>query len=434
MTNEQKTAVEDLIRYIGASPTAFHAALETERRLRDAGFTIIAGDARWEAQPGARFAVRADGGLLLAVIVGEAPVAKHGVTVLAAHTDSPSLKVKQHGACWKRGYLTVPTETYGSPIRATWLDQPLGIAGRVIALDGSVNVVELPAQVVIPNLAIHLNRKVNDGFTYNEQDHLVAIIDAEADKSDSDAEFAMRTMVAGCVVADPSEVASYELALYDPTLGATLGLDERLLTGPRLDNLAGCYTSLQAFLAAESDQTRILALFDHEEIGSRSGDGALSDVILSAVNRLVALQSGDQEDCHIAAARSLVVSNDAAHALHPSFADKYDSHYAPMLGGGPVVKLSGTYRYATTAVTEASFVAACRDAGVPVQRLSVRSDMRAGSTVGPLTWARTRIPTVDVGLPLLAMHSIRETAGTSDVDAMIRALTSMLQREPTFSA
>jgi len=376
--------------------------------------------------------------MILAVCVGRDPVASAGVTVVAAHTDSPSLKIKHHGTSWRRGYRALPTENYGGPIQATWLDRSLGIAGRAVLAGGAVRPVTLSERAVIPNLAIHLNREVNKGYNYNEQDHLVALVSADGETADGNDETWLRVRVGEAIAARGEEVVSYELFLFDPGPGERIGTGGDLLVAPRLDNLAGCYTNLQAFLGATApdaanSRTQILALFDHEEIGSLSGDGALSDLLLSTLTRIVQLQGGDREDEHVAAARSLVVSNDAAHALHPSFADKYDSDYAPLLGGGPVVKISGSYRYATTAVTGAVFQSACTAAGVPVQRLSMRSDMRPGSTVGPLSWARTRIPTVDVGLPLLAMHSIRETVGTKDVELMIHALQKTLSSEPTVS-
>jgi aspartyl aminopeptidase len=174
----------------------------------------------------------------------------------------------------------------------------------------------------------------------------------------------------------------------------------------------------------------MLALYNHEEIGSRTGEGAESGTVESMVRRLVHARGGDEEDTAVTMERSVVVSNDAAHALHPAYAEKYDPDYAPVLGGGAVLKLSGTYRYATTAASAAAFARACEHAGVPMQRLTNRSDIKSGSTVGPITWARTGMQTVDVGIPLLAMHSIRETAGTADVHAMIRALRSFLELRP----
>jgi aspartyl aminopeptidase len=196
-----------------------------------------------------------------------------------------------------------------------------------------------------------------------------------------------------------------------------------------VDNLSGSYTCLEAFVQAETDRPAMLVLYNHEEIGSLTGEGAQSGALTGVVERLVRAQGGDAEDAAVAAARSLLVSNDVAHALHPSFAEKYDKDYSPLLNGGPVLKLSAAMKYATTAPTSVRFRRACESVGVPMQRSAFRSDARSGSTVGPVSWARTGIPTVDVGLGILAMHAIRETAGSRDVEMIIRALAALVEQE-----
>lgn len=415
----------EFVRFLSDAPTPYHAAEAVIDRLIDAGFEPISPTERWDPAR-QRFVVREHGGTVVAYDLGLTPVHEGGICVFAAHTDSPALKLKPQGAAWKRGYLMVPTEPYGAPIQATWLDRPLGVAGRAIVDDGSVKLLRLETQTVIPNLAIHLNRKINEGFDYDEQEHLCALFCADSEASDGNAEPWLRGLVATAVEVDVAKIIDYELFLHDPSDVVGLGGDRRFLLAPRADNLAGCFTNLQAFLAAPKEAPRMLALFDHEEIGSMSGDGALSDRIPDSVARIVALQGGDREDLHSAIARSIVVSNDAAHALHPSFADKYDPSYAPILGSGPVIKLNGSYRYATTTQTAARFAAACNRAQVPYQRLAMRSNARPGSTVGPLSWARSGIAVVDVGIPMLAMHSIRETIAAADLEMMISALAAVV--------
>jgi aspartyl aminopeptidase len=415
-----------LISYLSASPTAFHATRAAHKALADAGFKTLSVDSRWKIEPGGRYLLPLGDGAIVAVRLGRTPLAESGASILVAHTDSPALKVKERGASWRKGYLGLPTELYGGPIVSTWIDRELGIAGRVVGADGTVSLVDLPLRVVIPNLAVHLNRKVNEGFAYNAQDHLVALAGAASGREDANAESELRALVAEAAGMEESDVFEYELSLYEPTPGTLVGADGDILVAPRIDNLSGSYTCLEAFLRAESDRPSILVLFNHEEIGSLTGEGAQSGSLSRVIERLVRAEGGDAEDAEVAAARSLIVSNDVAHALHPSFADKYDKDYAPVMNGGPVLKVSGTLKYATTAATGVHFRRACEAAGVPMQRSAFRSDARSGSTVGPISWARTGIPTVDIGLGILAMHAIRETAGAADVEMTIQALTALV--------
>lgn len=427
MTQHQKDSrLATLLEFLQASPTPYHAAAAVVSRLESAGLPEHPRGGRWEkSDRGAGFVRLGDGAVLAYDLRGADP--RDGVTVLAAHTDSPALRIKERGAAWRKGYLALPTEVYGGPILSTWTDRELGIAGRAVARDGSVRLYAAEPSVVIPNVAIHLNRKVNEGFAYNAQDHLVALAAAAAGTADGSAPEALMAIVADASGMDASDVYEYEALLFDAAPGAAVGRDRSMFTASRIDNLAGCFTCLEAFLGADGSRPRVLALYNHEEVGSQTGEGAHSSGIESLVRRLVRLAGGDAEDATVAMERSTVVSNDAAHAIHPSYADKYDPDYAPVLGGGPVLKVNAMYRYATTAASAAAFAAACEAAGVPLQRLAGRSDMRSGSTVGPMTWARTGMQTVDVGIPLLAMHSLRETAGSADVESMVRALSAVLE-------
>lgn len=417
--------VSGLLDYIRNAPTPYHAARLAARRLEAAGYSELKRGHRWDREDSRFGYVRPGDGALLAFDTRGGDV-RNGVCILAAHTDSPALRIKEQGVSRRKGYLALPTEIYGGPIVSTWLDRPLGIAGRIAARDGSIHLFVSPHRVTIPNLAIHLNRKVNEGFEYNAQDHLVALASVSPGDADGGATELLRELAAHSAGREPADVSEVEAVLFDPEPGVPIGLDASLYQAPRVDNLAGCYTNLEAFLVAGDSRPRVLALYNHEEIGSQTGEGAQAGLIEQLLGRLVVAAGGDQEDVIVAMERSVVVSNDAGHALHPSYAEKYDPDYAPLPGNGPVLKVSGTYRYATTTASAAAFAAACERAGVPMQRLTNRSDIRSGSTVGPITWARTGIATVDVGLPLLAMHSIRETAGVADVDLMTRALVELI--------
>ena len=427
-TSMETGRAEALLRYIDESPTPYHAVRSVAARLEAAGFIRLRLDERWE--PGVSRAYLPLGhGAIVALDAGPGGLAafRDGLVVLAAHTDSPALRVREQAVSWRKGCLCLPTEIYGGPIRSTWLDRELGVAGRVSTRDRAVHIVRLEQPAIIPNVAIHLNRKVNEGFEYNPHDHLVALIAADASAQDAKGLDVLRELVARAAGVEPSAVVELELLLHDADDGRFVGHDRSLYAASRIDNLAGCFTNLEAFLAPESSRPRMLVLYNHEEVGSVSGEGAQSGVVEAVLRRLGSLTGGDAQDLDVALARSTVVSNDAAHAMHPAFAGKYDPDYAAMLGGGPALKTSGLYRYATTTDGAAAFAAACERAGVPMQRASNRSDMPSGSTVGPITWARTGMRTIDVGIPILAMHSIRECAGTKDVDLMIRALIAYLQ-------
>jgi aspartyl aminopeptidase len=286
--------------------------------------------------------------------------------------------------------------------------------------------------VVIPNLAIHLNREVNKGFEYNPHDHLSAIVAAAQDAGSTDLSIQHSSLlisIADAIDASPEDIAEIDAYLFDTATPQMIGLDDSFYLAPRVDNLAGCFTNLTAFLSDRGDRPRMLALYNHEEIGSRSAEGALSGVILSLLERTWNNLGLDSEDQEVARNRSLLVSNDATHAMHPNFASKYDEHYSCLLNGGPVIKYSANHRYATTGESAALFARACEAADVPVQRFITRSDMRSGSTVGPLGWAQTGMQSVDIGLPIWAMHSSRETGGARDIELMVRALENVLSRE-----
>ena len=423
-----RSAAQELITYIERSPTPYHAVRETAKRLEDAGYQRRELRERWQGASLSRGYVQPGDGAIFAWDMSTGSLAD-GAVVLAAHTDSPALRVKDRGISWRHGYLALPTEIYGGPILSSWVDRELGIAGRAVTREGAVHLVELDTRVTIPGVAIHLNRKVNEGVAINPQDHMVALAAADSCATEGSAREVVLELVAAKAGVEADALSEVELLLFDPEPGHVIGLDGSMFSSSRIDNLGGCATNLNAFLAASSGPARILALYNHEEVGSVSAEGAGSQVLERIVERLVRVSGGDAEDAAVALERSVAVSNDAGHALHPSYTDKYDSDYAPVLGAGPVLKINAMYRYATTAPTGARFAAACERAGVSMQRLAMRSDMRSGSTVGPITWARTGISTVDVGLPLLAMHSLRETAGTADVELMNRALRSFLEED-----
>lgn len=438
---------------LDASPTAFHAGSEIAARLETAGFQELEEGQRWHLQPGGTYFLRRAFGAVVAFRVGTEDPAELGAVIAAAHTDSPALKLKLESERVIDGLLTVNTEVYGGAIVSSWLDRDLEIAGVAVVRDGAKmarHLVRLRSVgAVIPNAAIHLNRKANEGFQYSRQDHLRCIIGTEedtADKSDggSDGESErdggrLRRLLAAELDIDPGLILGLDLFLADRTKAARLGRasarDQRVEEGGDLyasrhiDNLVGCSTTLDGFLASSAaGHTQIAGFFDNEEIGSRSFSGAQSGMLDRVMERIVLSRGGTVEDGHRFRVRSYLLSNDGGHGAHPNFHDKYDPAYLPRLGGGPVVKSHAGMSYTSVADTAAHFRAVCAAANVPVQSFANRSDARSGSTIGPVLQTRSDIRSVDVGIPMLAMHSVRETASIRDIDFMTRAVTALYDR------
>ncbi|MFP4551268.1 MAG: M18 family aminopeptidase, partial [Spirochaetales bacterium] len=388
------------------------------------GFTDVRSHADEADAFSSRSFLRLGRGAVLAFDPGDRSFSD-GVTIVAAHTDSPALRIKEQAIKQKSGAIYAPIEIYGGPIRSTWLDRELSVVGITLLTSGEARLFRLPFSSVIPNAAIHLNREINEGFSYNPQDHLNAIMGAATGEDGSRTE-AFFASVAESVSAAPEDLSVVEAYLAEPTRGSFLGFERSLFAAPRIDNLAGCFTNLRAFLDAPAGGPRALALYNHEEVGSQTGEGALSGQLDLLLERVFRASELTPQEAFKARERSLLVSNDATHGLHPSYVARYEPDYSPVLGGGPVVKINANYRYATTLDTHHAFASACRRAGVTLQRYSTRADQRSGSTVGPLSWGRTGVPSVDVGIPIWAMHSVRESAGTNDVLAMTQALSALL--------
>ena len=443
--------VSDLLAFLDASPTAFHAAAGLAGRLSAAGFAELAEGERWRLRPGARAFVRRHDGALMAFRLGRLPPGEAGFRVAVAHLDSPGLRLKLDSERSESGTCRIGIEVYGSPIVHTWLDRELSVAGRVVVAEGkgapAVRLVDLRRPVaIIPNLAIHLNRDVNKGFEFNAQHHLQAILTAGScgvrnSESATAGGGVVRGWLAAALGVAAEAIRSVELFLYDPRPACRLGPDGDMIVSGRLDNLAMSHAILLALTGgtqgaperprpqtSAAANTAVALFYDHEEIGSRSERGAESSLAETVLERLVLATGGTREDLHRALAKTLLVSADMAHAVHPNFADKHDPAYAPRLNAGPVIKSHAALRYATGAEGEAWFEACCRAVGVPCQRFIMRSDLACGSTIGPTTASLLGVRAVDVGNPMWAMHSSRETAGAADHAMMARALAAAFQQ------
>ena len=417
------SAAADLLAFVDSGPSPFHAVAEMARRLTEAGFLELNEKDRWTAATGDRRYVVRDGGSIVAFTVGAQPAADAGFRLVGAHTDSPTFRVRPTPDVIRGGHRLVGVEPYGGALTHTWMDRDLTLAGRIaVAGDDGVELrpVALPgAWLRIPSLAIHLTRgSREEGLRLDPQQHLVPLWGPARGPDLIEA-------VAKEAGVDPDAVVGWDLVTAD-TQPATLGgADDAYVFAPRLDNLASCHAGLTALLRTDSTaHTCVLVANDHEEVGSGSAEGARGSFLEDVLRRIVSATDGGAQDFERAKARSRLVSADMAHAVHPNYSDRHEAGHQPRLGGGPVIKSNANQAYATDAGTAGWFSARCRDVGVNTQHFVTRADMPCGSTIGPLTATRLGIATVDVGSPMLSMHSIREQAAADDVDPMIDALTA----------
>ncbi|WP_299953310.1 M18 family aminopeptidase [uncultured Modestobacter sp.] len=412
---------DDLRAFVDASPSPSHAVAELARRLSAAGFTELAESDAWTLAPGGQhFVVRH--GSLVAFRVGTAPVAEAGMRLVGAHTDSPTFKVRPRNDLRQAGYRLVGVEPYGGGLWHTWLDRELTVAGRVALRGGSTALVRLPgAPLRLPSLAIHLDRGVRDGLKIDPQRELVPVW-----SRDLGTEPGLREALAAEAGVAVDDVVGHDLVLADTQPAGVTGADGTWIAAPRLDNLASCHAGAAALIAAPGGRrTQVLVANDHEEVGSGSMSGARGSFLEDVVRRLVTItDAGDPQALPRALAQSRLVSCDMAHAVHPTRFDRHEPAHQPQLGGGPVLKVNANQAYATDAVTSGWFAERCAQASVPVQWFVSRADLPCGSTIGPLTATRLGIATVDVGAPMLAMHSCRELASALDVPLVVGALTT----------
>lgn len=424
--------------FVDASPTAYHAVDNLAAALEAAGALPLDERDAWLLEPGqAYFTVRSGSGLL-AFRPGLRPPAEEGFALAGAHTDSPALKLRLEKNLATRGMERSPVEIYGGPIVSTWLDRPLSLAGRVSlrAAGGFSNrLVNFDRPVgIVPNLAVHLNREINKGFEYNAQNHLPVLLGTGLPGQGGEegpAGQGLAAMLGTELGVSPEDILGADLWFVDAQKTVVLGRAGELINGYRLDDLSGCHAILEAFLRSRpAPHGQVACFFDHEEIGSTSIQGADSSFLRDTLGRIAALQATGTEGFYRALAASFSVSVDVAQAWHPSYPDKYDEAFAPLLNGGPAVKVNANLRYATDSEGEARFRLFCSSAGRPCQKFMSRSDMAPGSTIGPMSSAHTGIKTVDVGSPLLSMHSIRETLGSLDHEAMVDALAANFSTSP----
>lgn len=417
VTSDALTHATDLADFVAASPSSYHAAEEVARRLEDAGFSRLVETEHWPAQPGGRYVVVRDGATIAWVVPADA-TGTTPVHVLGAHTDSPGFKLKPKPTTGARGWLQAAVEVYGGPLLNSWLDRELRLAGRLALADGRVVLAATGPLLRLPQLAIHLDRGVNDGLALDKQTGTQPVWGlGDAASADLLAELADAAGV------DAAEIRGFDAVVADAARGTVFGKDDAFFASGRLDDLASVHAGVVALIEAAGSATSVipvLAAFDHEELGSESRSGAAGPFLEDVLARVYESLGADGAEQRRAFAASWHLSSDVGHSVHPNFPHRHDPVVQPLLGSGPILKINANQRYATDAVGAAAWADWCERAGVSSQEFVSNNSVPCGSTIGPITATRLGIRTVDVGIPILSMHSARELAGVSDLHDLSR--------------
>lgn len=427
----EKQAAQELIDFIHESPTNFHAILNLKKQLIDKGFVQLFSGESWHIERGGKYFVTKNHSSLFAFIPGTGDIAENGFKLICAHSDSPTFRIKPHAEMPVEGkYLKLNTEVYGGPIMYTWFDRPLSMAGRVMLksdnpLKPATRFVNFKRPLlIIPHLAIHFNRAVNEqGNPLSKQRDMLPVLGMINEHFEKD-NFLLKRIAEEMQVL-PEDILDFDLTLYDFEKGCLTGINEEFISCGKLDDLAMAHAGMKALLdSKESVKTRILAIFDNEEVGSGTKQGAGSPILRTIIERIVFGLNGSPEDLYRALHHSFMISADMAHALHPNYPEKHDPTNHPVLNGGPVIKINANQKYVTDGDAAAVFATICRIAGVPCQTFVNHSDMAGGSTLGNILLSQMEIRGVDIGNPMWAMHSVRETGGTLDHHYVIKAFTT----------
>ncbi|MFI5658210.1 M18 family aminopeptidase [Streptomyces sp. NPDC051684] len=418
---------DDLMAFLAASPTPYHAVANVAARLEKAGFQQVAETDAWDGTSGGKFVTR--GGAVIAWYVPEGAGAHTPFRIVGAHTDSPNLRVKPQPDMASNGWRQIAVEIYGGPLLNSWLDRDLGLAGRVSLRDGTERLVNVDRALLrVPQLAIHLDRSVtSDGLKLDKQRHMQPIWGLGGDVHEGD----LLSFLEDENGLGRGDITGWDLMTYAIEAPSYLGRDKELVAGPRMDNLLSVHacTAALAEVAKQEDLPYIpvLAAFDHEENGSQSDTGADGPLLGTVLERSVFARGGSYEDRARAFAGTICLSSDTGHAVHPNYGERHDPTHHPRANGGPILKVNVNNRYATDGSGRAVFAAACDKAGVPFQSFVSNNAMPCGTTIGPITAARHGIKTVDIGTAILSMHSVRELCGADDPYLLANALTAFLE-------
>lgn len=428
MLDNNHAYLNDLFEFLDNSPTPFHACENSVQILMKNHYQQLSEADNWgQLKPGKYLLTRNDSSLIAFQISTE-PLAQSGMNIIGAHTDSPCLKLKPNADINSGHYLQTGVEVYGGVLLNPWFDRDLSLAGTINYLNkaGQMQSALLDfkrAIALIPSLAIHLDREANEQRSINKQTDLPPILMLQ-DKENNTQIHQLLINQLQQQGHEAEKILAYDLSFYDTQKAQTVGINEDFFTSARLDNLLSCYVSLRALLEASENQNAMIVLNDHEEVGSASTSGAQGNFLVSVLKRLCQ----DEESYQRCASRSFFISSDNAHGIHPNYADKHDKSHAPVINQGPVIKINSNQRYASNSETVAALKILAQNGEIPVQQYVVRSDMGCGSTIGPLTATMTGIKTVDIGVPTWAMHSIRETAGTRDVNFLHQLLVEFFNQ------
>ncbi|GAB6168354.1 M18 family aminopeptidase [Clostridium carnis] len=425
---EKKLALE-LIDFLYESPSAFHSVVTIKKMLDNNGFSEVKECEKWNLQSKGKYYVIKNGSALIAFVVGDGKVSEEGFRLIGAHTDAPGFRIKPNPEMIGEGkYLKLNTEVYGGPILYTWFDRPLGLAGKVSLKGASpikpeVKLVNINRPLlVIPSLAIHMNRSVNEGFNINRQKDTLPLLGLINEKFEKDGYLVK--LLADELNVKAEDILSFDLGLYEIEKGSLVGMNEELISTGRLDDMWMVYAGIKALVDSEENSaTKVMVCIDNEEIGNLTAQGASSNLLINILERITIALGEDREGFHRTLSNSVMISADLAHAVHPNVPETHDPTNRPVLEGGPVLKMAASGSYSTDSYNAAIFESVCNAAEVPYQKFVNRSDVRGGTTIGPVTSANLTIPVIDMGAPVLGMHSIKELAAVKDNYYTVKAFT-----------
>ena len=410
----------DLIDYIYSSPTSFHAVKTSKELLENNGFEELKLNKKWELKVGGKYFVTKNSSSIVSFVINSNKIEEEGFRIIGSHSDSPTFRIKPKAQMSvENTYLKLNTESYGGAILSTWFDRPLSIAGRVVlkskeTLYPREELININRPIcLIPNLAIHLNRSINDGYKYNKQKDMLPLVGLINDTLEKD-DYLLKEISKELNV-KIEEILDFDLFLYEYEKGCIMGANEEFISSGRLDNLSMAHASLHGLLNADGKTgINVVAIFDNEEVGSSTKQGADSNMLLNILERICISLNKDREEFFQSIYSSFMISADLAHAVHPNIAEKHDPTNRPVLGGGPVIKISANQSYTSDSYSIGIYKNLCERAGVRYQEFVNKSDERGGSTIGPISSTHLDIQSVDIGSPILAMHSIRELGNIDD--------------------
>ncbi len=417
---KQKEFAKDLIDFIYDSPTSFNAVNTSKKILNKNGFEELRLNEKWKLRIGGKYYITKNSSALVSFVINSDNIEKEGFRIISSHSDSPSFRIKPNAEMSAENtYLKLNTECYGGPILNTWLDRPLGIAGRVVVKGDSVlrpleKIVNINKPIcIIPNLAIHMNRTINDGYSLNKQKDMLPLVGLLNESLEKD-NFLLNTLSKELNISN-EDIIDFDLFLYEFEKGSLIGKNEEFISSSRLDNLSMAHASIHAITNTNGKYgINLVSLFDNEEVGSSTKQGADSNMLVNILEKICLSLGKDREEFFNTLYSSFMISADLAHAVHPNISEKHDPTNRPIMGGGPVIKINANQSYTSDAYSISIYKNICKEANVSYQEFVNRSDERGGSTIGPISSTHIDIPSVDIGSPILAMHSIRELGSVED--------------------